>query len=79
MKLPERPTLISAVIVVLLTIVAEVPGVNHWLKDVMASNGHLVVLIEGIIGVILVAYAGLKAKGGQDGKTAQQSQPTTKK
>jgi hypothetical protein len=46
--------------VVILTLLAEIPSVNAWITGATVAHGHLVVFIEGIIGLILVWLAGQK-------------------
>jgi hypothetical protein len=60
MKL-EKPAFLSATVVIVLTLIAEVPAVNHWIKDAMNTHSNLTVFVEGLIGLILVFIAGNKA------------------
>jgi hypothetical protein len=73
MKSLKNSTSLSVAVVVILTVIAEFPGVNHWIDDVMSSHGHVAVLVEGIIGVILILFSGLKQKpNDKDHKTEPQ-------
>jgi hypothetical protein len=58
----ENKSVVSAVVVVVLTLLAEIPSVNHWLQGAMLAHGNLVVLVEGIIALILVMFAGSQSR-----------------
>jgi hypothetical protein len=51
-------TVVAVLVVIVLTLIAEVPAINHNLTELMLQHGNLVVLIEGIIGAILVWWSG---------------------
>jgi hypothetical protein len=51
-------TVVAIVVVIVLTLIAEVPAINHNLTELMLEHGHLVVLLEGIIGAVLVWWSG---------------------
>jgi hypothetical protein len=64
MKRFENKSVLTIGVVVLLTIIAQFPGVSTWIKNATNENEHLVTIVEGIIGVILLIVATYKGETG---------------
>jgi hypothetical protein len=62
MNLPENRSIWSAGAVVILTVIAQFPAVADWIKHATNENEHLVTIVEGIIGLVLVIIAGSKTQ-----------------
>lgn len=60
----NRPK-ITVIIVIVLTVLAQLPAVSHWIDEITTSHTHLVTIIEGIIGVILLIFATYQDKPGE--------------
>lgn len=57
MKLPESNSIIAMVVVAVATIVAQFPAVSHWIDHVTTENTHLVTIVEGIVGILILIFA----------------------
>jgi hypothetical protein len=62
MNLSENRSMWSAGAVIALTIIAQFPAVADWIKNATNENEHLVTIVEGIIGLVLVIIAGTRAQ-----------------
>jgi hypothetical protein len=60
MKLPESNSTIAMIIVAVVTIIAQFPAVDKWIGQVTAENTHLVTIVEGIVGILLLIFAARK-------------------
>ena len=62
MKLPESKSLWAIITVIVVTLAAQIPGITNWIKEVTNDHAHLVTVIEGIIGVVLLMFATSKGE-----------------
>jgi hypothetical protein len=51
-------SVVAVLVVLVLTVIAEVPSINRSLTELMLAHGNLVVLLEGIIAAVLVWWSG---------------------
>lgn len=57
MKLPESKSLWAIIAVIVVTVAAQIPGISTWIKEATNDHAHLVTIVEGIIGVLLLMFA----------------------
>jgi hypothetical protein len=69
MKLPESKPLAVIILVAVLTLLAQIPGITRWIEQATVQAPHLVTLAEGIVGIILLIIA--TSKQGYEQKTPQ--------
>ena len=73
MKLPESNSIIAIIVVAVVTIIAQFPAVSHWIDQITSENTHLVTIVEGIVGIILLLFATRKGESA----TVAQTPPKT--
>lgn len=61
MKLPENKTLAIGAVVIT-TVLLQIPGLDEWYGRVSKEYTHIVTLVEGIVGVLMVLWATVKGK-----------------
>jgi hypothetical protein len=60
MNLPKSKPLAVIILVAVLTLLAQVPSINHWLSSLPDKDTHIVTLAEGIVGILLLIFATTK-------------------
>jgi hypothetical protein len=55
MKL-TRPS-IAVIVLVVITLIGQLPGVTHWYQQIALEYPHLLILIEGILGIVAVIWS----------------------
>lgn len=63
MTLPDKRSLTAIIVVIVATLIAQFPAVSHWIAEVTGEHAHLVTIVEGIIGVVLLFFASNTAAG----------------
>ena len=53
----------AVVAVIVVTLFAQLPAVNHWIDLETSNNPHLMTIAEGILALLAVLWASWKNKG----------------
>lgn len=64
MKTPESKPLAVIILVAVLTLLAQIPSITHWIEQMTERAPHLVILAEGIVGIILLIIATFRPQHG---------------